>query len=286
MAKKYSVMAIVYDFDGTLAKGNIQENSFIPKLGITKEKFWGEVKALSKEYKMDEILAYMYLLIKTANEKKVKIRKENFKSHGEGVSYFEGVEGFFNLVNDFAKDNSVNVEHYIISSGTAEMLEGTTIKKHFKEIFASSFKYDHHGVAEWPAIAVNYTSKTQFLFRINKGIESSWDNSKINEFTPKEDRRIPFERIIYIGDGLTDVPAMSLTKAQGGCSIAVYAPRSRKKSQVEQLVKDKRANYAVQADYSKGKPLAKIIFAKIKEISLKEDLKPYSNFNDKSSKKS
>ena len=268
MAARYTKMAIAYDFDGTLATGNIQENSFIPNLGITKKAFWKEVGTLAKENEMDEILAYMYLLINKAKQHGgVKFTKSDLEKHGKNVQYFDGVTTYFDRINTYAKIRKIKLEHYIISSGTKEMIEGTSIAKNFKYIYASSFKYEAHGVPEWPAIAVNYTTKTQFLFRINKGINNAWDNSNINKYIPKSDRAIPFERMIYIGDGLTDVPAMKLVKDQGGVSIGVYAPNSSKKKNVKQLLLDNRVSYVARADYSEKSDLNNIIKATIDKIS-------------------
>lgn len=278
MAKKHTVFAIVYDFDGTLAKGNIQENSFIPDLGIKKSDFWKEVKKLTKEHEMDEILAYMFLLIEKAkNHGEVKFDRDSLKAHGRDVSYFEGVEDYFLRINKYARSKQINLGHYIISSGTKEMIEGTTIAKYFKTIYASSFKYDQHNVPQWPAIVLNYTTKTQFLFRINKGIDNAWDNSKINTYVPKEKRHVPFERMIYIGDGLTDVPAMKLVKDQGGTSIGVYAPKSRKKTEVEKLLGEGRVSYVAPANYSDRAELDQIIKATLDQVSAKASVQKFAN---------
>ncbi len=181
--RKNSIIAIVYDFDGTLAQGNIQENSFIPDLGLTKEVFWNDVKDLAKQQEMDEILAYMYMLVSKATpNNNVKINRKSFQEHGKKVKYFKGVENYFGMINTYAKSKNIKLEHYIISSGTKEMIKGTSIAKNFNQIYASSFMYDQHDVAIWPAMAINYTTKTQFLFRINKGIKDAWSNDKINKF--------------------------------------------------------------------------------------------------------
>ncbi|MEI6846700.1 MAG: HAD family hydrolase [Chlorobiaceae bacterium] len=278
MAKKYITFAIAYDFDGTLAKGNIQENSFIPDLGIKKSDFWKEVKTLTEEHQIDEILAYMFLLIsKAKNHGGIKFDRDSLKRHGKDVSYFDGVEDYFRRINEYARTRHIKLEHYIISSGTKEMIEGTTIARNFKTIYASSFKYDQHDVPEWPAIALNYTTKTQFLFRINKGIDNAWDNSKINTYVPQEERPVPFERIIYIGDGLTDVPAMKLVKDQGGTSIGVYAPKSKKKSEVEKLLDEKRVSYVAPANYSEGSELDEIIKAVLDQASAKASIEAYAH---------
>ena len=277
MSKNNTTVAIVYDFDGTLAKGNIQENSFILNLGVQKEAFWNEVKQITQDDEMDEILAYMYLLIKKAKEKKVSCKKEEIKTHGGSVQYFSGVEDYFARINKHAKDKEISLKHYIISSGTKEMIEGTSIAKEFKSIFASSFKYDHEGVPEWPALAINYTTKTQYLFRINKGIENAWDNTNINKFTPLADRSIPFENMIYIGDGETDVPAMKMLNYQGGTSIGVYPPNTKgAKKKAQKLLENDRANYIAKADYSENSEIDKIVKGILDQISSKASIQQYT----------
>ncbi|SSC08828.1 haloacid dehalogenase-like hydrolase [bacterium endosymbiont of Bathymodiolus sp. 5 South] len=277
MSKKYTTVAIAYDFDGTLAKGNIQENSFIPELGMDKEAFWKEVKKITKDNEMDEILSYMFLLIKKAKEKEMSCKKENFKKHGKTVEYFSGVEQYFTNINEYAKNKSIKLEHYIISSGTKEMIEGTSIAKEFEAIFASSFKYNVDGVAQWPALAINYTTKTQYLFRINKGIKNAWDNSSINEYTPPKERPILFENMIYIGDGATDVPAMKMLNYQGGTSIGVYPPNTRgAKTKAQELLQNNRANYIAKADYSNGSEIDQIVKSILDQISLKASVKQYT----------
>ena len=277
--KTYTKMAIAYDFDGTLAKGNIQENSFIPDLKISKNKFWQEVQTLVEENEMDSILAYMYLLINKAKlSGNVKFTKDDLKSHGKNVIYFKGVEDYFARINKYAKTKNIHLEHYIISSGTKEMIEGTSIASQFKYIYASNFKYDANNVPEWPAIAVNYTTKTQFLFRINKGVTNAWDNSIINKYIPQKERDIPFENMIYLGDGLTDVPAMKLVKEQGGISIGVYEQNNTKIKNVKQLLKDNRVSYIAPADYSDKSEIDKIIKATIDKISAISSIKQFSEY--------
>jgi len=278
MMKTYTKMAIAYDFDGTLAKGNIQENSFIPNLGMSINDFWTEVRLLAEEHEMDGILAYMYLLIQKAKYcGNIKFTKDDLIGHGKNVQYFDGVENYFTRINQYAENKNLKIEHYIISSGTKEMIEGTSIAKFFKYIYASSFKYDVNNVPEWPAIAVNYTTKTQFLFRINKGSENAWDNSIINEYVPKEQRPVPFERMIYIGDGLTDVPAMKLVKDQGGVAIGVYAPESNEKHKVEKLLSENRVSYIVPADYTVNSGLDTILKAIIDKISAINSISKFRN---------
>lgn len=282
MAKKHTPIAIAYDFDGTLAPGNMQEHSFIPELGINISDFWADVRKTAEENDMNEILAYMQLMLEKGREKKVKISKSAFRDHGKGINFFNGVEDYFNLINEYAKHKGAHIDHYIISSGLRDILHGTCIAKHFKLIFASGYKFDMHGVAEWPALAVDYTTKTQYLFRINKGIENAYDNSKINRYMHEDERPMPFSNMIYIGDGETDIPAMKMVNSQGGTSIAVYNPNKRKpkgkpslRELCQALIEEDRANYMAGADYSDGSDLVKIIKLTIDRIVAHEELKQY-----------
>ena len=268
MANKNEPLAIAYDFDGTLAPGNMQEYDFIPAIGMKSDKFWEEAKRISKRHSADNILAYMHLMLKMALEKSVKVRMADFKNFGESVKLFEGVESWFGRINSYGKDKRVNIEHYIISSGIREMIYGTPIANNFKAIYASSFMYDHNGVAFWPALALNYTGKTQYLFRINKGSLEVSDDSKINAYIPKVDRPVPFENMIFIGDGDTDVPCMRLVKDQGGYSIAVYKPNTpRAKQKAAKLIKQERVYSIAPADYSENKELDVTVKAVIDKIA-------------------
>jgi phosphoserine phosphatase len=279
VAKK-DILAICYDFDGTLSPGNMQENSFIPELSISAAEFWKETKELAEKNDMDEILAYMYLMLKKAQARDQKIDKNSFISHGKSIHFFPGVEEWFDRITNFGLKNDITVLHYIISSGLREMIEGCSIAKKFKLIFASGFLYDQHSVAVWPALSINYTNKTQYLFRINKGIENSWDNTTINKFTPEEKRPVPFSNMIYIGDGETDIPAMKMVKYQGGTAIAVYPPQkgkkitkseTKKKESAKTLLKDSRADFISSADYSEGSEIDKIIKNLIMIIAMKNE---------------
>ena len=279
--KNFTKIAIAYDFDGTLAKGNIQENSYIPdQLNMSKKEFWAEVSNLAKTHKMDDILAYMYLLISKAKENNSSYTKATLKKHGKNVKYFDGVESYFKLINNYAKKKNIKIDHYIISSGTKEMIEGTSIAKHFENIFASSFMCDANDVPQWPAVAINYTSKTQFLFRINKGIFDISDSQKINVYMEESERPMPFSNMIYIGDGLTDVPSMNLVKLMGGNSIGVYDHKKKgTKEKVKLLLDQDRVNYVAPADYTDNSPLVTIIKSIIDRIASIYSVKEYSDMN-------
>ena len=261
-------IAICYDFDGTLIRGNMQENSFFPDIGICAEEFWCLVKKRAFEHDMDEVLAYMHLMIEKAREAKVTITREALTKHGRDIDMFPGVEEWFSSINDYCRKKDVEIEHFAISSGLMEMIEGSPIAKEFRHIFASGFSYDANGIPTFAARSVNYTTKTQYLFRINKGILNSWNNEEINRFTPDEKRPCPFSRMMYIGDGETDVPAMKMINYQGGYSIAVYPPKEgqrrnsaemQKKKTAEELVTNNRAQFVAEASFQEGGPVYEIV---------------------------
>ncbi|MCF8243218.1 MAG: haloacid dehalogenase-like hydrolase [Melioribacteraceae bacterium] len=275
--KKHIPFAIAYDFDGTLAPGNMQERDFIPAIGMNKKRFWDEVKNDSKKHEADNILIYMHLMLKKAEAQSVQVRKKDFEEFGKDLPFFEGVlpyedkfkkqKGWFDRINEYGKHSNVAVDHFIISSGIREMVTGTKISKKFKAIFASSFCYDHHGVAKWPALALNYTSKTQFLFRINKGCLNVYEHKDINRYVPDKDRAVPFKNIIYIGDGETDIPCFRLVKDRGGNSVAVYKPHTPKaKTKSEEMFNDGRVNFIAPADFRDGTLLDRIVKSLIDKI--------------------
>lgn len=270
------IVAIMYDFDKTLCTKDMQEYAFIPKLGMSSSDFWNEVNAMTDEQEMDNILAYMYKMVEKATEKKVPITRDTFMEMGSKVEYFDGVKTWFDRINDYGEEIGVRIEHYIVSSGIKEIIEGTEIAHYFKKIYACEFMYDYNNSIQWPKFAVNYTAKTQFLFRINKGVLTidSKSADKLNRFTPENERRVPFRNMIYIGDGLTDVPCMKLVKANGGQSIAVY-DQEKGKEAAEGLKKANRVNFVTPADYGPGSDIEIIVRAVIKKIQAVEEMQSY-----------
>lgn len=266
-------MAIAYDFDGTLAPGNMQEYDFIPKLCMKSKGFWDAVSSHAREQNADQILAYMYQMLKKAESAEVRVTRDDFRMYGAEIQLFPGVIEWFQRINEYGRAKSIRVEHYIISSGLREMVEGTSIAKEFRAIYASGFMYDHHGVARWPALAINYTTKTQYLFRINKGSLEVYDNSVINRYVPPEERPVPFEHMIFIGDGETDIPCMRLVKEQGGHSISVYnANKNGAKKAAEQLLNDKRVSLIAPADYREGKTIDQAVKAMIDKVEARSKI--------------
>ena len=207
--------AIVYEFDGTLARGNIQEHGFLPALEINKSTFWSDAKRLAEKNDADEILVYMWKMLEIAKHKQKPITRSALKEYGGNIPLFNGVETWFNRISRFAREKKLDLEHYVVSSGNYEIICGCKIFRCFKKVYASRYIYEN-GQAIWPGVAINYTTKTQFLFRINKGIKNSWDNTTINQFVPMAKRRMPFPRMIFIGDGETDIPSMKMIRLHGG----------------------------------------------------------------------
>ena len=264
------VIAIMYDFDKTLCTKNMQDYSFIPNLGMSSEDFWAASDKLAKSQKMDGILAYMRQMIVESKKNSKSIHRKDFVALGEKMEFYKGVEEWFGRINAYGAKQGVQIEHYIISSGLREIIEGCKIYKEFKDVFACEFLYDENDIACWPKNVVNYTTKTQFLFRINKGVSDLSDDKSLNEFTPEDQRRVPFRNMIYIADGKTDVPCMKLVKVNGGYSIAVY--QNKKKQEAEELIRDQRVNFAVPANYTEDSQLDRVVKDIIAEMSIKDKL--------------
>jgi len=258
---KQDTIALVYDFDGTLSPQPMQEYTVLPKIDIPPHEFWTEVERQCKELGEEPMLTYMRLLLEKADKKDVHIGREEFRKLGKNVQYFPGVETWFERINRFVQIEAkgrIKLRHYVISAGLREILEGVSIKKHFANIFASEYHYNHHRVATFPKLLITDTTKTQFLFRINKGKENL--SESINSHMPEMDRPIPFPNIIYVGDGETDVPSMTVTQQEGGNAIAVYKEGKGKKEGktrdiCRNLLAAGRVNFIAPADYTEGSVL-------------------------------
>lgn len=267
---KNTIVAIMYDFDKTLCTKNMQEYTFISNVGLSVEEFWDRANQLSKSQQMDGVLAYMWKMIVESKRNSRSIHRKDFVELGKNLEFYDGVTEWFDRINSYGKKLGVQVEHYIISSGLKEIIEGSSIYKKFKEVYACEFMYDENDIACWPKNVVNYTTKTQFLFRINKGVPDLSDDRSLNDYVPEDKRRIPFRNMIYIADGITDVPCMKLVKVNGGHSIAVY--QKGKKDQANELLKNGRVNYIAPANYKEGSDLDDLIRKIMTEQALKDEL--------------
>ena len=246
------IIAIMYDFDKTLCTENMQEYTFIPSLGMGNSEFWNMTTVVSEEEGMDRVLAYMYCMVEKAKEAGNPLTREALVSCGKDIEYHPGVEDWFERINRYGEEAGVQVEHYVLSSGLKEIIEGTSIAKYFERIYACEFIYKD-GQAYWPKMSVNYTNKTQFVYRINKGVLDIYNDVDLNSSRPDAEKRVFFSNMIYIGDGLTDVPCMKLVKQSGGHSIALYQPGKEHKT--APLLQHERVDWMFEADYTEGSQL-------------------------------
>lgn len=243
------IIAIMYDFDKTLSKSDMQDYGFIPALGMKPAEFWGATGKFQEEAHMERILSYMYTMVRLSKEKGIKLTRETLNKMGENIDFFDGVETWFDRINKYGEEQGVIIEHYIISSGTKEILDGCKIADKFAQIYGCEFYYDPKtGEPVWPNLAINYTQKTQYIYRIRKGITDLMDDTTIN--TKTDAVRIPYENMIYLGDGMTDIPCMQLIQNNHGHSIALYTDKSEKA--LFKLLDEKRTNVAAPADYTEG----------------------------------
>ena len=266
--KKKPTIAFMYDFDKTLCDQDMQDYAFIPNLNMTSEEFWGETEVFRKKHYMEGILGYMYYMMYKCKEKGIPFTQEYLRSLGKNINFYKGVQNWFKRINQYGESIGVNIEHYIISSGLKDIIDGSAIKGELKKIFACQYYFDENGNAVWPKIAINYTQKTQYIFRISKGIYDETDNKKVNE--KMSERVVAYQNMLYFGDGITDIPCMTFVKKQGGVSIALY-PKG-KKNKVTNLLLDNRVNYICSADYQEGSDLDSLVKCIIQEMKLSHTL--------------
>ena len=273
------IIALIYDFDGTLSPGNMQEFGFIQAIGSTPEEFWSKSNDIAKGQDASNILAYMKLMYDEARKNGIRLTREDFRRYGSDIVLFDGVREWFRNVNEYGRRHGVIIEHYINSSGLKEIIEGSSIAKEFKHIFAGSFIYDEAGEAEWPGIAVDFTAKTQFLFKIQKGIFSSRDAKRVNESMAEDAKRIPFTQMIYFGDGETDIPSMKVVNMFGGNAIAVFNPTDpRKRGLARKLLRQGRVNFITPAVYSRESRTFRLVCAIIDKVKADNELKLLSRY--------
>ena len=277
--RRKPIIALIYDFDGTLSPGNMQEFGFIQAIGQTPAEFWSKSDGIAQGQDASNILAYMKLMHDEAKANGIRLTREGFKRYGTDIKLFEGVREWFRNVNEYGEQHGVKIEHYINSSGPKEIIDGSPIAREFKHVFAGSFIYDENGEAEWPGIAVDYTAKTQYLVKIQKGIFSSRDAKRVNESWADDDKRIPFTNMIYFGDGDTDVPSMKVVNMFGGNSIAVFNPLIPHKREVaRKLLRQGRVNFITPANYTRDSRTFRLVCAIIDKIKADNELKLLSRY--------
>ena len=279
MTKKIKV-ALVYDFDGTLSTTNMQDYGLIQLFKMRPKTFWRKANKWWKDNDADQITSSMYYFVKMSQEKKVPLTKQVFFDSAKNIKYYAGVEEWFERINHYGEMLDLDIEHYIISSGYEEILEGSSIRKYFKEIFGCAYAYDEKGNPIWPARVVNYSAKTQYLSKINKGL-GKLEDREVNEFMPDAERPIPFAHMIYFGDGDTDIPSMRLVKKSGGYSIAVYHPKSNHKKKAIKLLSDGRVDFALPADYSEDGQIDTVVKTILVKLATQRDLTVLQEKEDK-----
>ncbi len=265
---KKPIVAIVYDFDKTLCSEDMQNYSFIPALGMTPEEFWGATSVFSEKTNVERILSYMYMMIKLAKDKGIKLTKEYLKGLGKDIKFYPGVLTWFKRINEYGESLGIQVEHYLVSSGTKEIIDGCAIADQFKAIYGCEFLFGEDGLPIWPKLTINYTAKTQFIYRITKGVLDVTDDSNVNRRI--NTKRVPFQNIVYLGDGMTDIPCMALVKESGGKSIAIYTKDSKDKAM--ELYNENRVNFICKADYSSNSQLEKVIKLVINSVAITTEL--------------
>ena len=270
MTGRRPIAAFLYDFDKTLCTTDMQDYAFIPSLGMTPAEFWAEANDFGRKHRIDGILAYMYIMLREAGRKNLPFTREDLVEKGRRIELFPGVADWFRRINVFGEAQGVQVEHYVISSGLREIIEGSSISGEFREIYASEFYYDETGRPVWPKLAVNFTAKTQFVYRINKGVLDVSDDKALNDSMPDDSKRVPFPNMIYMGDGLSDVPCMKMMRAYGGQAIAVYQAANR--AGVEELLARGRVDFIFPADYREGKALEETAKNIIRKIAVADRL--------------
>ena len=271
MAKNTTKVALIYDFDETLSTTYMQDYILIPALGDKPDHFWKTANQWSKDHCADQITGTMYYIQQSAKEKGIKLTKQFLCDTAKNITYFDGVEQWFERINEYGAKHGLQIEHYIISSGMEEIISGTSIRKHFKDVFGCSYVYDEDGIPIWPARIVNYSTKTQYIAKINKGLSKTEDRA-VNEYMPDDQRRIPYKRMIYFGDGMTDIPSMKIVKEKGGNAIAVYRPKSKHRKTAIQLLADNRVNFALPADYRENSQLDHVVKTILDKMATERDL--------------
>lgn len=275
METQAPIIAFLYDFDKTLCTTDMEDYAFIPSLGYTPAEFWGRANAFGWENRMDGLLAYMYTMIQECAAQNIKLDRAFLNHCGESIQLFPGVREWFARINAFGESLGVQVEHYVISSGLREIIEGSGIAQEFREIYACEFYYNENGDACWPKLDVNFTNKTQFVYRINKGILDVSRDRELNDSMPDDSKRVPFTNMIYMGDGLSDVPCMKMMRAYGGQAIAVYQASNRQG--VEKLLADGRVDFIFPADYREGMELDRTVRNILRKMTITDRLLEVNN---------
>ncbi len=271
MSEPQNILAIVYDFDHTLSPHYMQDHTILRRAGVDPSEFWLSCTTLIKERGYDQELAYMKRMLDYDGIR--KLSNADLQAMGPDLTFFPGVPDFFEELNAIVQQTryaewDIHLEHYVVSSGLKAILDGSNIAKHVKAIFGCEFDEDQ-GHIHFPKRTISHTQKTQFLFRVNKGLINL--DQDVNDHMPEEARRVPFGHMIYVGDGPTDVPCFTVIKKNGGLAVAVYNPHDTTRKSFKKCYDlahhADRVHFMAPADYQTGSQLRLILEQHLTEMA-------------------
>ncbi len=271
MAAPQNIIGIVYDYDQTLSPTYMQDEVLFPKFGINPSEFWKRCKILVEEQGYESELAYLKAIIDYLEMDGPS--NADLEELGRGLQFFPGLPEMFEeldaVLSDEHRAMGVRIEHYIVSSGIKALIDGSRLRPYCKEIFGCEFAENAAGRISFPRRVISHTSKTQYLFRINKGMLDPAED--VNDHMPDHLRPIPFPNMVYLGDGPTDVPCFTVMKRFGGHSIAVYNPDDRTRTSFRKAYQlagvAGRIKHIAPADYRAGSHLRLLLEETVLEIA-------------------
>lgn len=269
----HETIAVVFDFDDTLAPDTT--SGYLRQAGIEDlPRFWKEEVGALYTHGWDPVPAYLYKMIEASRSGRIPpITRESLASWGQQAPLHRGVETLFDRLREAARraNPRLHIEFYVISSGLGDVLRATRIAQEFTEIWSSEFHYGADGAAVFPRRIVSFTDKTRYLFHVQKGLIGDEDRAKpfeVNRKVPRERQRVPFDHMIFVGDGYTDIPCFSLLKQHEGIPIAVYDPHHEERwGNAFRFVAEGRVSNLHSANYSEGSDLSNFLIMAVRSLA-------------------
>ena len=263
MPQQQNIIAIVYDYDRTLSPRPMQEDVIFERIGVEASKFWSMADELKGNKSYEDELAWIRLLLDNPSFR--CLSNLDLEGMGRNLKFYPGVPEMFaelevGLHSDKYLRHGVALEHYIVTSGLKSVLAGSILSQNVQAIFGCELDEDEEGRVYWPKRIISHTAKTQYLFRITKGLEYVDLSHDVNDHMPEPERRIPFSNMLYIGDGPTDVPCFAVISSRGGKSLAVYDPSSKVSfATCMSLREAQRVDEIAEADYRQNTHLRRLM---------------------------